>query len=195
MTSTLSRRKFALAGLLCAGALFLLRSYQQINARDHGFNPAGALTFQITVPVGKDTKPGAISRLYDDILTRIRQIPTVTAAGATTNLPWSGYDENTSFFIVGRPANDDGVSARPQAATPGYFEAVGMRSSNGRFFNPVLDATGKPGTLLVNDAMAARYFPKGKAVGSPIKFVAAMKIAEPDPIIGVVAGVKIAGRS
>ena len=53
LRTTLVVGEIALAGLLCAGTLFLLRSYEEIGARDHGFNPSGALTFRLTVPRGR----------------------------------------------------------------------------------------------------------------------------------------------
>ena len=175
----------ALAGLLCAGALFLLRSYLQIGARDHGFNPAGVLTFQLTVPTNDRTKPGTVARVYDEILRRIREIPGVTSAGATTNLPWSGYDENTGFGIVGRTADkDDQPEARYQAASAGYFEAAGMRLVSGRFFEQARDANGQPPTIIVNDALAKRYFPGGDAVG------AVVDMGEKRRIVGVVQGIQ-----
>lgn len=175
----------ALAGLLCAGALFLLRSYREIGARDHGFQPAGVLTFQLTVPKNEQTKPGTVAHLYDEILRRIREIPGVTAAGATTNLPWSGYDENTGFGIVGRVADkDDGPEARYQAASAGYFEAAGMRLISGRFFDQARDAHGQPLTVVVNDALAKRYFPGGNAVGAMVD------LGQNRRIVGVVRGIE-----
>jgi macrolide transport system ATP-binding/permease protein len=175
----------ALAGLLCAGALFLLRSYNEINARDHGFNPSGALTFQLNVPTGDKPKPGSTARLYDEMLRRIREIPSVNAVGASTNLPWSGYDENTGFGIVGRAAapNQD-MGARYQSATPGYFEAAGMRLLKGRVFDLTHDAHGQPPTVIINDALAKRYFPNGDAVGAELNFV------HPVRIVGVVEGIQ-----
>ena len=174
----------ALAGLLCAGALFLLRSYLEVNARDHGFNPRGALTFQLNVPASDGTKPGSFARTYDAILTKIRAIPGVSDAGASTNLPWSGYDENTGFSIVGQSAANQDAGARYQAATPGYFEATGMRLLEGRLFDPARDGHNQPPALLVNDALANRYFPKGRAVG------AELQLDSPARIVGVVAGVQ-----
>jgi predicted permease len=176
----------ALAGLLCAGALFLLRSYQEIGARDHGFNPSGALTFQLNIPTSGAPKPGTIAPLYSGILRRIREIPGVALAGASTNLPWSGYDENAGFEIVGQDgAPDQDVGGRYQGATNGYFEASGMRLVSGRFFDRVLDANGQPAALIVNDALANRYFPKGNAVGTKLKLGGGQ-----GRIVGVVAGIE-----
>jgi predicted permease len=186
LRSALVAGEIALAGLLCAGALFLLRSYWEIGARDHGFNPAGALTFRLKVPRTGDARPGTMARVYGAILLKIGEIPGVASAGASTNLPWSGYDENIGFEIVGEPAdrnNDKG--GRYQAATPGYFEAAGMRLLNGRLFDHARDARGRPFTLIVNDALAKRYFPNGNAVGASLRVAGQNR-----RIIGVVEGIQ-----
>jgi predicted permease len=178
--------EIALAGLLCAGALFLLRSYWEIGARDHGFNPTGALTFRLKVPTAGDAKPGTLARIYGAIVSKIGEIPGVASVGASTNLPWSGYEENAGFEIVGEPAdrnNDKG--GRYQAATPGYFEAAGMRLLKGRFFDRARDARGQPFTLIVNDALANRYFPNRKALGAEVRIAGRNR-----RIIGVVEGVQ-----
>src|SRR5262249_13739630 len=140
----------ALAGLLCAGALFLLRSYEQIGARDHRFRPDHTLTFQIAAQSGPNMFDNSNGQLYERIRQQIVAIPGVTAAGAATNLPWSGYDENSSFDILGRSeAETQHMGARYQAASPGFFEAIGMRLISGRLFDPTRDAAGQPLTIIV----------------------------------------------
>jgi predicted permease len=176
----------ALAGVLCAGGLFLLRSYLEIGAREHGFNPEGALTFRLIVPGSAKPEPNYFARIQDNIRTRIAEIPGVRAVGASTNLPWSGYDENTSFGIVGRDAEgDNGPSARFQAASAGYFEAAGMRLAAGRLFESTRDVAGQPLTVVVNDALAEKYFPTGNAVGSLVDLW-----GERRQIVGVVTAIK-----
>jgi predicted permease len=175
----------ALAGLLCAGTLFLLRSYQRVDARDHGFIPSGALTFRLTVPRGDRMKDGDIGRLYETIRANIAALPGVTAVGATTNLPWSGYDENSGFSIVGRtlPDGNEG-NTRYQAATAGYFQATGMRLTQGRLFD-ARDTPDQPPVVVVNDALASRYFPKGDAVGATVDVFGKKR-----QIVGVVRSIK-----
>jgi putative ABC transport system permease protein len=174
--------ELALAGLLSAGCLFLLRSFQQIHARDHGFQPAGALTFQLTIP-GEDRV--AFARVEDAILEKIRAVPGVAAAGAATNLPWSGWDENTGFGIVGGATDEDhGPNARFQAASPGAFEALGMRLVAGRTFDRTRDGPGQPLVVVVNDALANRYFPNDDAVGRALDLW-----GEKRTIVGVVGGI------
>jgi predicted permease len=179
--------EIALAGVLCAGALFLLRSFEEIGAREHGFRAEGALTFRITAQRGPGSKPGDVARVYEGIRAKLLEIPGVSQAGASTNLPWSGYDENTSFSIIGRTieANDNGPGARYQGAGPGYFEATGMRLIAGRLFDRTRDAIDQPRTLIVNDALASRYFPRGDAVGARVRIFGAER-----QIVGVVGGIR-----
>jgi macrolide transport system ATP-binding/permease protein len=188
LRSALVVGEIALAGLLCAGAFFLLRSYREIGARDHGFNPESALTFQLTIPNGGRTPTDDhVARLYETIRTNIEAIPGVASAGASTNLPWSGYDENTAFAIVGRTVSDTSkwLDARYQAASPGYFEATGMRLVSGRFFDRHRDILGQPFTVVVNDALVSRYFPKGDAIGTTIDV-----FGQKRQIVGVVGGIR-----
>ena len=103
-----------------------------------------------------------------------------------TNLPWSGYDDNTSLSIAGRTTKDADAanSARYQAASPEYFEATGMRLLGGRFFDAGRDVGGKPRTVVVNDAFARRYLPGENAVGVVLNVW-----GEDRQITGVVQGI------
>ncbi len=178
--------EIAVAGALCAGALFLLRSYEELGAREHGFQAQRTLTFRITAQRNSVTKPGDIARMYEGIRSTILEIPGVTSVGASTNLPWSGYDENAGFAIVGRTLDgNDRPSARYQAAGPGYFEGTGMRLLSGRFFDRTRDAVGQPLTLIVNDALASRYFPRGDALGANVNVFGRERL-----IVGVVGGIR-----
>jgi hypothetical protein len=128
-----------------------------------------------------------VARGYEDIRARILEIPGVTAVGASTNLPWSGYDENTGFTIVGQALDpdDDGPGARYQAAGPGYFEAAGMRLVAGRLFDPARDAMKQPNTIIVNDALVNRYFPRGGALGAKVRVFGGER-----EIVGIVGGIR-----
>ena len=59
------------------------------------------------------------------------------AAGAGASIPWTGYDDNTSFQVPGRPEKPgDSPHARYQRASPGYFEALRWPLRSGRLFEP-----------------------------------------------------------
>ena len=49
-----------------------------------------------------------------------------------TDLPWTGYDENSGFDIVGREKiKDQEDEGRYHAASPGYFEALAGTAAQG----------------------------------------------------------------
>jgi predicted permease len=187
LRTTLVVGEIALAGLLCAGALFLARSFHEIGQRDHGFNASGVLTFQVALRSPGPPQPGAIARTFQAMREAIARVPGVGAVGATTNIPWSGYDENTGFDIVGRPVPDgaDSPGARFQAATPGFFEAAGMRLVTGRFFEQARDVIGQPFSVVVNEALVRKYFPDGRALGARLDI-----FGEKREIVGIVGDVK-----
>jgi predicted permease len=148
----------ALACILCFGAALLLRSANALHARDHGFDSAGVLTFQITLPSAAYQEAAPMVAFYDEILRRWREIRGVRAAGFATNVPWTGYDENTSFSIPGRPAvPGESVQARYQAATSGFFEALRFRLLRGRFIE-AHDHGNRAPVVVINESLSKRYF-------------------------------------
>jgi macrolide transport system ATP-binding/permease protein len=176
----------ALAGTLCAGALFLARSFHEVATRPHGFDPSHVLTFQLAPPAGIAPQPGQLPRLYHELRQAIATVPGVEHVGLTTNLPWSGYDENTGFQVVGRPEpGDDEPNTRFQAATAGYFEATGMRLVAGRLFDAARDANGQPPVVIVNEALVRRYLDAGSAIGTSLDV-----FGEKREVVGVVGDVR-----
>jgi len=175
----------ALACILCFGATLLVRSGMQLAEREHGFQPSGVLTFQLDLPRQSYNNGGKITAFYSEVLNRWREVPGVTAAGAATSVPWTGYDDNTSFQIPGRPAKPgESIQARYHVATPGYFEALRWPLRRGRFFEPA-DSAGAQLVVIVNEVLARRYFDSVDPVGREINF-----FGRPRRIVGVVADVR-----
>ena len=160
----------ALSCMLCFGAVLLVRSSQMLDARDHGFDSPGVLTFQLVLPRAayKDDPPAVA--FYSRLVSRLEAIPGVRAVGLSTNLPWTGYDENRSFHIVGRPARPgESIQARYQAADPGFLKALHLRMVSGRWLEPGDRATSAP-ALVINQALARRYFEGTDPLGHYLDF-------------------------
>ena len=87
------------------------------------------MTFRVTIPTPTEPQPGTIGARIETIRRAVLGIDAVRSAGATTNLPWSGYDENSNMMVIGRdtPADLD-TSVRYQAASEGFFEAAACAS-------------------------------------------------------------------
>ena len=104
----------------------LLRSSLALAERPHGFRPDNVLTFELSFP--DKAYDGRLAAFYAEAVRRFHEIPGVRAAGFSTSLPWTGYDENTSFDIDGYvPRPGESLSARYQAADPAFFDAIGTR--------------------------------------------------------------------
>lgn len=175
----------ALACVLCFGAALLVRSGMQLAARDHGFQPSGVLTFQLELPRKMYDSSARIGAFTSEVLRRWREIPGVVAAGAGSSVPWTGYDDNTSFDIPGRPVKPgESIQARYQTATPGYFEALRWPLRDGRFFDGDIEDPKKL-VVVVNEVLARRYFEDADPVGREIIF-----FGRPRRIVGVVADVR-----
>ena len=188
--SVLVVAEVSLACVLLIGAGLMLRSFVNLLRMDRGFRPEHVLTASIPLPEA-DYKPGeAASRFYDQLVTNLNSIPGVQSAGAGSDLPWTGYDENTGFDIEGKkPPPHEGFHARYHGATPGYFRSLGIPLVRGRFFTEA-DKKDAPRVLIINQAMAARYWPHQDAVGHRITFSDTPKEADWLRIIGVVGDVK-----
>lgn len=168
----------------------MLRSLVNLLRMDRGFSPEHVLTASIPLPEA-DYKTGeAVSRFCDQLVTNLSNIPGVRRAGAGSDLPWTGYDENTGFDIEGKkPPPNQGFHARYHYATPDYFRALGIPLVHGRFFTEA-DNKDAPLALIVNQAMAGRYWPHENAVGQRITFSDTPKEGDWLRIVGVVGDVK-----
>ncbi len=113
------------------------------------------------------------------------------SVGAGTDVPWTGYNENTGGFqIEGKnPPPHTFFHARYHAATPDYFRALGIPLTGGRFFDE-RDATGSPGVMIVNQSMARKSQPGENAVGKRISFNTPAADSDWLRIVGVVGDIK-----
>jgi putative ABC transport system permease protein len=168
--TTLSRRtgglllavEMAAAVLLVAGAALMLRSFARLGAVDLGFDPNQIVTLEVT-PV--DPSPQAFVNYYGALLSRLRTLPFVKAAGGINNLPLSG---NVGMTMAASNLQTDLQGVNIQQITPGYIEAIGLPLREGRFVTDADVATGEPWAML-NDRAAAQFFPGRSAVGGQIR--------------------------
>ena len=104
-------------------------------------------------------QPPAVSVVAECFLDRTVALPGVQAAGATQSMPIVG-DYVLGFVIQGRPPASPGESRSTNyyAVTPDYFRAMGITLLRGRLFTE-RDHAEAPNVALINEAMAARYWP------------------------------------
>jgi len=160
----------ALALVVLCGAGLMITSLSRLLGVDPGFDPKNVLTMQMSLPqeIIYNGPPGhpLFCQQLDE---HVSAIPGVVAVGAVAHLPMEG-GAGRGFQIEGRP--DPGPENRPNAAytvaCPNYFRALGVPVLEGREFTHK-DALGAPGVIVINQAMAHKFWPKEDPVGRVIQ--------------------------
>ena len=151
--------------VLALAAGLLIRSLIELNRIDLGFNPENVLTAQLQVPATSYPQWSDVIRFHREATERVRQIPGVRAAGSVRVLPLARQIGDWSIKIEGRPyVAEENPNGDYQAVTPGYFEAMGLTLVRGRFLSDS-DREDTMPAVVINDTMAARYWPGEDAIG------------------------------
>jgi putative ABC transport system permease protein len=171
----------------CAG--LLLRSFWALRQVEPGFDQERVLTMDLTLPDAGYAKGGQVARFYRQLLERLRGLPGVEAAAATSSLPMRGGRSNWDVNVEGRPTPPGEASPSPyyHAVTPDYFRALGIRVLRGRDFLPEDDGA-RLEVAMVNESAARMLWPGEDPLGKRFRF--AGREANPFPwvtVVGVVA--------
>ncbi len=183
--------EFAAAMVLVVGAGLVLKSFWRLVSVSPGFETSAVLTADVELP-SRYQENAVISQFYGTLLERVRAIPGVAAAGVVNNLPVSG-NAWTSWITIEntpRPAGEP-PEVGYRTASPGYFAAMGIPILEGRGIADGDTATAQR-VIVVNRALAARFFPSGNAVGSRIRLGPNPKAAW-QTIVGIAGDVHHAG--
>jgi putative ABC transport system permease protein len=181
----------ALAVVVLVGAGLLGRSLQKLLHVEKGFRPEKVATFLVNV--GELEGREARAKAAAAVVSGLRALPGVVAAGAGSAQPPQTAQRATRFEVEGRPLDpSEDSSAYFVAATPGYFEALGTRVVEGRAFGDG-DREGAPRVAIVSRSLSKRLFPEGRAVGRRLRLVNPDESADWREIVGVVENVRYSG--
>jgi putative ABC transport system permease protein len=183
--------EIGMALVLMTGAGLLIESFARLVNVNPGFSPQGLMTFPLALPAIRYPQAEQQEAFYRQLLERIRTIPEVQAAGATSYLPLSGSSRFSFFCLEGRQClgiGKDPVIAARQVST-GYFDTVRTPLLRGRVFTEKDIAGGLP-VAIVNETTAKSYWPGQEAIG---KHLANDRDKVQREIVGVVEDVKFGG--
>jgi putative ABC transport system permease protein len=180
--------QLALTLVLLAGAGLTLKSFWRTQTEPFGFQRDGVLTMALSLPEARYNAE-KVARFYDELLERVRALPGVEEAASVVNIPFGGEGWTEDVHITGTPPAVPGQeqSAQLTLASPGYFKAMGIPVLRGRAFGPE-DRAGQPGTIIVDEKFARRYFPDSDPLGRQVDNVHPTGEGERPPmtIVGVV---------
>lgn len=164
--------QFAVAIALSITAGLLVRSFGRLAAVDHGFDQARLVEAMVDLPAPRYRDQASQARFYRDVLEQVRALPGVESAAIATNAPLSGDAPTFSFTLDGRSSTSPSGREDPvslSAVSPGFFEALGVPVLSGRPIEE-RDRNGTVPIVVINRALAARFWPAAAAVGHRLSF-------------------------
>jgi predicted permease len=193
--------EFAVCLTLLVGAMLFARTFVNLRAVDLGFDPDHVISIETRVPIYQTLAPNRWQLLASqttEALDRIRRIRGVTAASVASDLPLSGHLTTTDVTLPGEMPTRTVLYHR---VSPDYFRTMGMTLVQGRdFTNEDMSdlarlpdpraATPRQGAVIVNEATAKAFWPRGNAIG---QFLSTSYDARPvsrRQVVGVVRDVR-----
>jgi putative ABC transport system permease protein len=170
ITASLVAAEIALAVMLLIVSGLLMRTLIALESLEPGFDVRNMLTATVTLP--QATPPADAARWFDRALSRIRTLPGVVSAAATSRVPFAGgrFNPNRGLEIEGRTsmAPDEGIWAVDYVVTPHLVETLGVPVIEGRTFTD-RDGAGAPQVAVVSRAMAERFWPGRSPLGARLR--------------------------
>lgn len=188
--------EMALALVLVIGSSLLIRTFMKLQAVDPGFDTHNVLTMAMSISAERFQKTANIAQLIRDGTERVNAVPGAATTAAACCLPLQG-GFGLPFDIVGRPKGND-PSTGGGGYVPisrGFFDAFKVPLLRGRNFS-VHDDGAAPGVVIINDAMARQFWPKGDPLKDRLLIGPNMGpnfVEPPREIVGVVGDMRLAG--
>lgn len=186
----------AFAVVLLVGSGLMLRSVAALQDVDLGFDEENVLTATVALPTGDYPESQRVVEFFAELLGRVRALPGVESASATSGLPPTQTLVANDTEFEGLARSSDGPAHNVDYYTgveAGYFESMRIAVTDGRSFEPA-DALAETPVLVVNQRLADVFYRGESPVGRRIR-------PDGDPnapwftVVGVVADVKQAGVS
>jgi predicted permease len=153
----------------CAG--LLVRSFISLRTIDPGFRTENRQTFDIALPDVQYNSAAKRALFFSEFLARVRSMPGVKSAAATTGVPMGSFVYGMSVTSIdGRtltPTQQDQLSSQIRRVSDGYFNVLGIPIRAGRGITSE-DRFGREPVVVLNESAARRLVPGGDAIGHTV---------------------------
>ena len=169
LRQTLIVGEVALSLTLSVAAVLLVRQLIDESKQDLGFAPDHLLMVD-THMTGTPNGPADVATVAQ-MVERTRNTPGVTSAAAVTSAPMGPASSDVGYAVRGRsefkPPYANLANASIMAATPGYFETMGIPLLKGRAITET-DRAGSPLVVVVSETLARQSFAGRDPIGQQI---------------------------
>jgi putative ABC transport system permease protein len=169
LRSSLVVTQIALAMMLLTGAALMLQSFLRLQGVNPGFDVNHVVTMQLSLPESRYTNQQHRAAFFQQLTERLRALPGVQFAAATSQLPLSSDVGNTTIEVEGRPLPPgQWESTDFLSVTPEYLGAMQIALQAGRFISDH-DTSESPPICVINQTAANRYFGKENPIGKKLR--------------------------
>jgi len=178
----------AVAVMLLIGAGLLVRSLIALQRVDPGFDSNNVLTMRLDLSRKKYDTPEKAANFFQQLETRVGNLPGVDVLGFTTELPLSGQPNDIPFTVEGRPPVKPGeeFGGDFRRVNQKFFSALKIPLLRGRnFTEQEVRQTDK--VVIVSQQLVNVVFPNEEALGK--RLVSAMG-NQAYEIIGIVGDIR-----
>ena len=156
----------SLAVLLLLGSGLLVKSLFKLQRVDPGVVAENLVSVELDLSSSAYRQERDASNFFRELVQRVESTPGVQAVSFSTQQPLSGAAGNDPFAIEGRkldPANL--TTAGWQVVGPNYLKTLGVPLMKGRDLTLQDLDPGAPPVAVINERMAARYWPNEDPIG------------------------------
>jgi putative ABC transport system permease protein len=190
--------QLALSLALLVSAALVIQTFINLRAVDPGFDAARRMTLSYFAPRARYLDAGRLVALVDRVREEIARAPGVRAVGIAQALPFAPGVVWLQALTRDDPRGVANLGALPHVhfnvVSAGYAEALGVPIKAGRTFDGT-DTAGSLPVVVINDALARRFFPGQDPIGQTlwVGHAQALPALPRRTIVGVVGDARWSG--
>ena len=162
----------ALAAMLVIGAGLLLRSFQNLQQVDVGFDREGLITLQFRLPANKYETDEQVLGFFRQLHEKVEALPGVRSVATAQDMPFTGDGGRAPVLADGvDPGSEVEVPfLRINSVSTDYFASMGIPLLQGRGLDASDHATGQPSVVITQEAAARLWPDTDEVIGRTVGF-------------------------
>ncbi|HZL93298.1 MAG TPA: ABC transporter permease, partial [Vicinamibacterales bacterium] len=159
--------QLVMATVLLVSTGLLAHSFLRLSNINNGYDPSNVVTFNLLLPDQYSITRKA--ETVDRLLTRLRALPNVSAAGSSRHGVLIREEIMFGRFVPPGRSLDEmrGLRTRLRPVSDGYLTAMGVPVIDGRELSAT-DDIGAPPMIVMNRSAARQYFGAARSVGQVV---------------------------
>jgi putative ABC transport system permease protein len=157
-----------LSFILLVMAGLMIRSFAKLTNIDPGMNTANVMSMRINRSPAKSRDGSQNAIFFQNVIDRVKTLPRIEAAGVASHTPFVFTEQwpITVESVANAAMQTQSIDTRTVSAD--YFTTMQIPLVSGQFFSSE-DGQQSPPVVIVNQAMANRYWPNQNPLGKRIK--------------------------